>query len=376
VDVDQPLLIGVDAGATATRCVVATPDGTVLARGGAGGASQRSSGGHPAEALTAALRAALSEVEPGRVAVGVVGSAGAGAAGYAATRDAVRASWRAAGLTAEAVVVTDLEVAFAAGTPASTGLLLAAGTGAVSAAFAGGAVVRRCDGYGWLFGDEGSAVWIGLAALRAVLAALDGRAGPTALTGPVCAALTGGSGTAAGGKLTGGSGEVAAPAGRSGGPVGGIGGPAGGNDESVGGVDGLVAYGAAEARAQALVGAGYARPPADLGRLAPLVGDAAVAGDAVARGIVAEAAARLLHTLSVVRPLAAGGPVVFAGSVLLSPGPVADAVRAGVRERFGVDPVAARDGAAGAAALAISHHLGRPVPPEVHRRLTHEPDRG
>ena len=62
--------------------------------------------------------------------------------------------------------------------------------------------------------------------------------------------------------------------------------------------------------------------------------------------------------------------MVLAGSVLLSPGPVADGVRAGVRHRWGVAPDLGSDGAAGAAALAIARLRGRAVPAQVHARLT------
>jgi N-acetylglucosamine kinase-like BadF-type ATPase len=207
-------------------------------------------------------------------------------------------------------------------------LLLLAGTGAVAAALRAGAIAHRCDGYGWLLGDEGGAVWIGRRGLRAVLAGLDGRAAPTALTGPVTAWLLG---------------DQPAP-----------GDPA--------------------EHAQALIAAAYAMPPAELGRLAPLVGAAAGAGDPAARNIADAAAERLLAalaTVSRVQPQPAGSAtVVLAGSVLLSPGPVRAAVRAGVRDMFDVEPKPAADGAAGAAALAIGRWQGRPVSAAVHARLT------
>jgi len=319
-------VIGVDAGGTATRCLVATTDGTPLRRGTAGGANPRSAGGEPAEALAEALHAALSGVDRSRVACGVVGIAGAGAAGRSAAVAATTAAWRAAGLTGQVVTVTDLEVAFAAGTPARSGLLLLAGTGAVAAACRDGAVVHRCDGYGWLLGDEGSAVWLGREGLRRVLAGLDRRAAPTALTGPVTELLTG----------------SAPPPGD------------------------------AQAHAQALIAAAHALPPAALGRLAPLVADAAATGDRAARDVVDEAVERLLHALDTVAREAPGvhPAVVLAGSVLLSPGPVADGVRAGVRHRWGVAPDLGSDGAAGAAALAIARLRGRAVPAQVHARLT------
>jgi glucosamine kinase len=321
------LVVGVDAGATATRCLVASTGGAVLGRGAAGGASQRSSGGRPVDVLATALGAAVSDVDARWVVAGVVGAAGAGSAGRAAAAAAAAEAWRAVGLPGEVDTVTDLAVAFAAGTPAADGLLLIAGTGAVAAALRDGLIVRRCDGYGWLLGDEGGAVWIGLRGLRAVLSGLDGRAVPTALTGPVTAQLLG---------------DRPPP-----------GDPA--------------------EHAQALIAAAYAMPPAELGRLAPLVGAAAGAGDAAARRITDAAAARLLAALATVsraEPRPDDAAVVLAGSVLLSAGPVGDAVRAGVRDMFDIEPKPAADGAAGAAALAIARWQGRPVSAAVHARLT------
>ncbi|MEV4516426.1 BadF/BadG/BcrA/BcrD ATPase family protein [Dactylosporangium sp. NPDC049525] len=319
-----PLVVGVDAGATSTRCLVSTVDGTVLGRGRAAGANQNSSGGRPAEALETALRMALAGLDPAAVAAGVIGAAGAASAGRAEARAAAEEAWHAAGLTGDPRSVTDLEVAFAAGTGRQEGLLLLSGTGAAAMAFRDGAPFRRCDGYGWLLGDEGSAVWLGREALRAVLRALDGRGPATLLTGPVTTAL-----------------------------------------EAEAHVD-------PQEHAQALVRVAYRRPPAALGLLAPLVGTASDAGDDVARGIVEAAAEHLLHALDVVSRGGPpeGSPVVLAGSVLLAGGPVAELVRAGVRQRCKVTPAEARDGAAGAAALAIAACTGEPVGDAVHARLT------
>jgi N-acetylglucosamine kinase-like BadF-type ATPase len=327
------LVVGVDAGGTATRCLVATLDGTVVARGAAGGASQRSSTHRPADPLAAALRSALSEVDKRDIAGGIVGAAGAGAAGRKVACEAASSAWRSVGLPGDVALVTDLEVAFAAGTARDTGLLLLAGTGAVAAAFRGGAVRRRCDGYGWLLGDEGSAVWIGREGLRRVLAALDGRGPATSLTPAVSAVLL----DADAGEDTG---------------------------EYTGGSD-------PEAHAQSLLNVAYAMPPAQLGRLAPVISSAAAAGDPVAREIAGAATDLLLHALdTVARDQRTPAVVVLAGSVLLSAGPVAAGVRAGIRERFGVEPALARDGAAGAAFLAIVRVRGTAVPPGVHARLT------
>ncbi|WP_433086111.1 N-acetylglucosamine kinase [Dactylosporangium sp. CA-052675] len=316
----EPLVIGVDAGATTTRCALSDLHGTVLARAESGGANRNSSGAAPAEVLTVALRNLLARSgdDAGRVTLGVVGIAG-GAAVRAATQAAAEAAWRAAGLGGRVVAVTDLEVGFAAGSPAPDGLLLLAGTGAVGAAFAGGRLTHRCDGYGWLLGDEGSAVWLGRAGLRAVLRALDGRGPATALTGSLSSLL---------------------------------GVPAGDD--------------------QALLRAAFDRPPAALGALAPAVSALAADGDAVAVALVEEAAGHLLHTLETVAGRAAlpRPAVVLAGSVLLSPGPVAERIRAAVLQRYRIVPMAATYGPAGALWLAITQVIGAAPDARVHARLT------
>jgi glucosamine kinase len=323
----RSLVVGVDAGATTTRCVVATVDGVIVGRGVAAGANPNSSGGHLSERLAIAMTTALSDVEASEVRLGVLGAAGSAGTGRTFFRTASAAAWTNLGLGGEAVAVTDLEVAFAAGTAEADGVLLLSGTGALAARFAGGELKRRCDGYGWLLGDEGSAVWIAVRGLRAVLAALDGRGEPTVLA------------------------DAAAD------------------------MFGVTADDR-EDRAQALLAAAFAWPPAELGRFAPRVSRAARDGDVVASRITAAAAAKLLHTFDTIgaRPRR---PVVLAGSVLLSPGPVAEAVRAGLSERTDGTVNTATDGAAGAAALAVARLTGAPLGPDVHARLTgHEPDRG
>ncbi|WP_046468451.1 N-acetylglucosamine kinase [Allosalinactinospora lopnorensis] len=292
-------IIGVDAGGTSTRCVVAALDGTVLGRGRSGGANQHSSP-DPEASLRAALSGALAAAEGVPVLGAVFGVAGAAGAGHARAAEMAGRVWASLGLPGEPYVTDDIAAAFAAGSAADAGTVLIAGTGAVAGYVRDGALARRCDGHGWLLGDEGSAVWIALRGLRAVLAALDGRGRPTVLCDRLAAAL-----------------EL----------------PPGERER--------------------IVDAGYARHPAELGRLAPEVTAAASDGDAVAHDIVAEAADRLLSSLATVAPENVGAaPVVLAGAVLAH-GPVADSVRSGLRDRYGIVPQTATEGALGAAGLAL-----------------------
>lgn len=311
------LAIGIDAGATHTRCLVVDETGARLARGSAEGANQNSSA-DPALALTSALRdalAALGDVEPDgrrRVERVTIGIAGAGSAGLARAEAAARQACRDAGIAAPVSVSSDIEIAYAAGSSDRDGVIspdgtvLIAGTGAVAAAVADFAVVRRCDGLGYLLGDEGSAVWIGLAAARAVAAAQEDRGPATALSASVLELV-----------------RAEIPA-------------------------------AAPEPTQALAAAVYGAPPAALGRFAPLVDRAAADGDAVATTIVREAVSALVRSVAVVRdPRLPDLPLVVAGALATGAGLVGTSLRAQLSHDFGVQPRLARDGVVGAAFLAL-----------------------
>jgi N-acetylglucosamine kinase-like BadF-type ATPase len=391
-----PYVVGIDAGGTKTRCVVLTLGGA-LAGSGTGPGANPNSGGDTAGALTTALREALGDLDRTHILTGVFGIAGAGSAGRPAAVAAARQAWQAVGLRGSPAVVTDIAVAFAAGTSEPKGIVVFSGTGAGAAVINDGAIVQRADGYGWLVGDEGSAVWLGKEAVRAALAAYDGRGSPTLLTDSVPRALLGptvvaqidserrrprhpralamagapspspgspalpqpaslsAGGGSPGGRATGTAvlahGSAYPPSARC--PAPGNGPP--GHPESPGTPPN-------PRLAQAIIKEVYGRPPAALGRLGPVVAAAAAAGDPVARRITDEAAQWLLADVDAVRPALSDpcAPVVMHGSVLRE-GPVAEAVRSGLRARFAEAPRSAGDGAVGAAGMAL-RRLGHPLP--------------
>ncbi|HEY8481963.1 MAG TPA: BadF/BadG/BcrA/BcrD ATPase family protein [Spirillospora sp.] len=430
-------MVGIDAGGTKTRCVVLTLGGA-LAGTGTGPGANPNSGGDTAGALTTALREAIGDLDRTRILTGVFGIAGAGSAGRPAAVAAARQAWQAVGLRGSPAVVTDIAVAFAAGTNAPQGIVVFSGTGAGAAVISDGAIVQRADGYGWLVGDEGSAVWLGKEAVRAALAAYDGRGSPTLLSDSVPRALLGaavvaeinaeqqrarpprepvlaGAGAASssagaalapgGGGVIGADGGQVALSGRlppggtgtavltpsspdppgggrhpasadggpgSHGPPGDTGSPGGTGPPGHPAVPLQAAYDEVYEKArrtrpnprlaQAIIKEVYGRPPAALGRLGPVVAAAAAAGDPVARRITEEAAQWLLRDVDAVRPALSdpSAPVVMHGSVLRE-GPVADAVRTGLRDRFRVAPRCAGDGAIGAAGMAL-RRLGHSLP--------------
>jgi glucosamine kinase len=339
-----PYLVGVDAGGTRTRAAIVTLDGVVAGYGTGPGANPNSGGGTSGEltqALTTALTAALEELDPARVVHGVFGIAGAGAANRPRAVASANAAWAAAGVPGEPEVVTDIAVAFAAGSAERTGIVILAGTGAGAAVIDAGEIERRSDANGYLIGDEGSAVWIGREGVRAAMRAYDGRGRATVLAETVPRALLG---EEAEPLLAGLDRAIVAPSGA----------PTAGRTWS--GSD----------LPQAIIRKVYAERPASIGKVAPCVSAAAEKGDPVAVEIVAGAVRHLLEDADAVRPAlddllaaregTAGFGLVVSGSLLES-GPVADGVRAGLVSRFGVEPTPAGDGAVGAARLA-AHRAG------------------
>jgi N-acetylglucosamine kinase-like BadF-type ATPase len=119
-----------------------------------------------------------------------------------------------------------------------------------------------------------------------------------------------------------------------------------------------------------VVDAVYARPPAELGALAPVVISLADEGDAVAAGLVEAAADHLVGTVAVVgepRPLV----VVLSGSLLIRSASIGDRVRSGLDARWpGVSIREAKSGEAGAVALAVRDDTGQPVSQQVLANLS------
>lgn len=294
---DQLVIAG-DVGGTSSRLVAAPLDGAVIARAEGPGANLRSSGAAALDTLAdtvgevlASARAQLGADAP--VAALALGIAGAGPARAAEVRTAVGERIAALGVPEDRILITDdLHTAFLTGGVGDDGLLVLAGTGAVAVRFRDRQAIARRDGMGWLLGDIGSAVWLGRRTLEAVAADLDERGPRTRLTEEVGAML--------GLDLR----EGRAPPSPTGDP----------RQDLIRALDEQLPAGA----------------PAALGRFARLPAQAGE--DAVALGILATASAHVLDTVAALDPEGVL-PVVLAGSVLTSPGPLHDGVEAALREQ-------------------------------------------
>jgi N-acetylglucosamine kinase len=162
------LLIGLDSGGSKTRALLATGEGDVLAAVDDVGLDPNGATDWPAR-----LSAILARLTQGRtITAAVLGLPchGEDAMTSAAQRDAAA---QALGPIPH-LVRNDVEIAFDGAFAGGPGVLLLSGTG--SMVWAGnGHDSLRVGGWGEVFGDEGSAHWIGREALSLATQALDGR---------------------------------------------------------------------------------------------------------------------------------------------------------------------------------------------------------
>lgn len=287
------LVLGIDAGGTASRALVTTVEGTRVGYGRAGAGNPVAVTPEVARAnVGQAIAAALSDVDRSRIGAAVMGAAGL------AGSNIFEKLLPSLGLDCPQRVVGDVVVAFAAGTTAPRGTVLIAGTGAVAAQVDGFDEVRVADGLGWLLGDLGSAFWLGRKAASVTAKALSLRT-----KGKLIEAIS----------------------------------------DAIGETD-----------PDGFVVAVHARPPRDLAALAPIVSEAALAGDPLALSIVDEAAGHLIATAGEVRAPGDTEPIVLSGSVLAHSAPIRSRVTRSLAENWPEAEVTfAAPGEVGAARLAV-----------------------
>jgi glucosamine kinase len=172
------ILLGIDAGGTKT--VAAVTDGTrELARAsGAAGAVRPGRAMAAAGTIATVARRALAQAGLLRADILVVGAAGVG---REEERQALRDALRIETLAEQLIVTTDIEIAIQSAFGNGPGIVLLAGTGSFAVGHLPDGRIARQGGHGWQMGDDGSAYALGRAALVAAGRGHDGRAPHTAL---------------------------------------------------------------------------------------------------------------------------------------------------------------------------------------------------
>jgi glucosamine kinase len=183
------VVVGVDGGGSSTRVYVADERAEVLFKAnGAGSAVLPGAEADSAELIGTLVRNAVIDAEMGHLLPRalVVGVAGVG---REAQKIALQQELERLELADAVIVISDAEAAMADAFAEGPGILLIAGTGSIAWGRSPAGTLRRCGGWGPVFGDEGSGAWIGRKALQVIAAAHDGREPETALTGAVLTAL-------------------------------------------------------------------------------------------------------------------------------------------------------------------------------------------
>lgn len=178
--IDQ-VLLAIDGGGTRTRCLAVTRLGVVIGRAEAGASNDLQVGpGVALASIEQALREALDSggVSRDRVAAVAAGLAGVDADGTGAGHwtDA----FLAMGFPA-AFVHGDMIAAHRGALANAPGIVVVAGTGSVVVGIGADGAMVKVGGWGPIYGNEGSAYWIGREGLRAAARAADGRGPQTVL---------------------------------------------------------------------------------------------------------------------------------------------------------------------------------------------------
>ncbi len=177
-------VIGIDAGGTKTVALLADEDGSVRSKARGGGANLLV---HGELAVEKVIFQVIEDLDaPAPVAALCLGIAGVDRPGE---KELIRSMLRRLGLRRPVQVVNDAAVALVAGAPKGHGIVVVAGTGSIAYGQSPDGKTARSGGWGYLLGDEGSAFWLGHAALRLGIRAADGRGQPTTLYDRVCEKL-------------------------------------------------------------------------------------------------------------------------------------------------------------------------------------------
>ncbi len=175
------LVMGIDGGGSSVRVVILDTRLSILGQSHGLAVNPNLVGQAQAAArIQAAMREALASagLESARieaVGAGVSGILAAGLGGW--LRDVVAAVIPQAVIT----VCPDYEIALVGAHGRREGLLVLSGTGSLACGINAAGESALVGGWGYLLGDEGSGVWLGLAGLRAAVRSADGLESPTGL---------------------------------------------------------------------------------------------------------------------------------------------------------------------------------------------------
>jgi N-acetylglucosamine kinase-like BadF-type ATPase len=178
------LFVGIDAGGTQTRLVLADADGILSGAAEAGPGNYQVIG---PEGLSQLICELLAEAGPTQMPE--VLCAGVAGAGRLPEQEELRGALERKGLARTVRVVTDARAALEGAHRGQPGVVCIAGTGSIVIGRNAEGSEARAGGWGPILGDEGSAHGLVMQAIRSVLRAIDGSGPDTDLQADLLPAL-------------------------------------------------------------------------------------------------------------------------------------------------------------------------------------------
>ena len=182
------IVVGVDAGGSRTRVMVADESGKeIVTVEGGPSAARPGEIERAADTIAATIKDALAACDMSHVVPKVL-CVGAAGAGREPEREGLWQALMGRDVAEDIVVHPDAMIALDDAFGEGAGLMVISGTGSVGFGRGPAGAFARCGGWGPICGDEGSGAWIGRKALSIVTASSDGREPETQLVGAVLTA--------------------------------------------------------------------------------------------------------------------------------------------------------------------------------------------
>ncbi len=178
------MYVGIDAGGTRTRLVLADAEGALLGSAEGGPGNYQVIG---PEGLTQLIGELLEEVGAGELPE--VLCAGVAGAGRLPEQEKLRSALEQRGLARTIRVVTDGRAALEGAHCGEPGVVCIAGTGSIVIGRNAEGLEARAGGWGPILGDEGSAHGLVMEGIRSALRAVDGSGPETSLQADLLLAL-------------------------------------------------------------------------------------------------------------------------------------------------------------------------------------------
>lgn len=182
------MIIGIDGGQTSTKCILTTREGKLLGSGKGGGLIHFAAAGSHAIYINAIRDAVYNAFAAAGLPPAPIEIAGLGLTGIESA-DTPEAN-TARDLLSQAIQLSDSPcvtvqndgvAALYGAHLGQPGVIIISGTGSIALGMNARGQIARAGGWGWLVGDEGAGVSIGRAAVIAAFHALDHTGPPTQL---------------------------------------------------------------------------------------------------------------------------------------------------------------------------------------------------